>query len=141
MKIIFILYGIRFQVSPYQLNERTQTMSDLTNELRDAVKQVLSSSLFPMNSGQLFKLSEIRIHTKSVNRVSDCLATLWHEGLLTRQPAETSMEFGGNTRWSYRWKSTSLLLVSSLKEQKRSPRMSEIDKNSTWRAYLASLKE
>ena len=140
MKIIFTLYGIRFQVSLYQLNERTQTMSDLTSDLRCAVENVLRSSLHPMTSTQIFRFPEVRTHTTSANRVGECLAMLWREGRLTRLRAAISTEIGGNPGWSYLLKSTSLPLVSSLKEQERYPRMSETDQNSTWGQYLAALK-
>ena len=115
-------------------------MSNLTSDLRHAVENVLRSSLHPMTSTQLFSFPEVRTHARSANRVGDCLATLWREGRLTRLRAATSTEIGGNPGWSYLLKSTSLPLVSSLKEQERSPRMSETDKNSTWGRYLAALK-
>lgn len=115
-------------------------MSDLTNGLQNAVEKVLRSSVHPMTSTQLFVLPEVRMHTSSTNRVSECLATLWREGRLTRLRAATSREIGGNPGWSYLLKSTSLPLVSNVKEQERSTGMNETEKNSTWGRYLASLK-
>ena len=115
-------------------------MSDLTSGLQQAVENVLSSSLHPMTSTQLFSFPEVRTHAKSAVRVGDCLGTLWREGKLTRLLTATSSEFGNVTRWSYCWKSASLTLVSSLKEPKRPPGMNETDKNSTWGRYIASLK-
>jgi len=136
-------------------------MSDLTNGLRYALEQVLSSSRHTTDSGQLFKLAEIRAHTKSAHRVSDCLAMLWREGQLTRLPPATSSEFGGRTCWSYRWKSTSLPFVCSDSEQEslqlggsllaagdiskpvereRPKGKGHAEQKSTWERYVASLK-
>ena len=116
-------------------------MSDLTSGLQQAVENVLSSSLYAMTSTRLFSFPEVRTHAKSAARVGDCLATLWREGKLTRLPTATSSEFGNVTRWSYRWKSTSLHLVSIHKEEERRLEMSKTDKNSTWARYMASLKK
>lgn len=115
-------------------------MSDLTNDLRCAIENVLRSSPHPMNSTQIFRFPEVRTHTTSANRVGECLATLWREGRLTRLRAATSTEIGGNPGWSYLLKSTSLPLVNTVKEQERSTGMSETEKNSTWGRYMESLK-
>ena len=115
-------------------------MSDLTSGLQQAVENVLRSSLHPMTSTQIFSFPEVRTHTRSANRISDCLAMLWREGRVSRLPAATSTEICDYPRWSYLWKSTSSTLVSVHKEEERRLEMSKTDENSAWARYMASLK-
>ena len=115
-------------------------MANLTNELRAAIEQVLSSSPYAMTSTQLFSFPEVRMHARSATRVGDCLGTLWREGRVSRLPAAASIEIGGSSRWSYLWKSTSSTLVSIHKEEEQRLEMSKTDKNSTWARYMAALK-
>ena len=108
-------------------------MSASTNNLRLAVEKALRASAQPMSSNQLFAIASVNTHTKSVHSVTNCLATLWREGQLTRVRAHNKLTQDCIVRWAYCWKyqaiARSLSNVSDTAGE-----------NSSWYRYIATLK-